>query len=225
MTPRLSIIVPVLNEAAELPSLLEHLSAYAQRDCEIIFVDGGSTDQTVNQMQQAGYVVINADRGRARQMNAGAGRASGQIFLFLHADTRLPDYADQQIQQALSAGNRWGRFDVNIIGQSLLLPIIARLMNLRSRLTGIATGDQAIFLQRDLFERTGGFPDQPLMEDIELCARLRRITRPVCLEARVTTSGRRWESRGVWRTMLLMWTLRLAYFIGVPAEQLAKYYK
>lgn len=225
MNSRLSIIVPVLNEAAELPSLLEHVSAYAQRECEIIFVDGGSTDQTVNQIQRAGYVVLQSERGRARQMNAGAGRASGEMLLFLHADTRLPDQADQPIHQALSAGKRWGRFDVNITGQSLVLPVIARLMNLRSRLTGIATGDQAIFVQRELFTQVGGFPDQPLMEDIELCARLRKIAPPACLKARLTTSGRRWESRGVWRTIILMWMLRLAYFIGVPADQLAKRYK
>jgi len=223
---RLTIIVPMLNEAEVLPQLLAQLSDYSARGCEIILVDGGSTDGSDIQARQNGFTVLNAQPGRARQMNAGVTLATGDIFLFLHADTLLPDSADSLIREALrknSAG--WGRFDVLISGVSVWFPIIARMINLRSRLSGIATGDQAIFVQRELFDRVGGFPDQPLMEDIELSRLLNKVSAPVCLRAKVTTSGRRWETRGVLRTVLLMWRLRLAYYLGVPAESLARTYR
>jgi len=223
---RLTIIVPMLNEAEALPQLLVQLSACSARGCEIILVDGGSTDGSDTLARQAGFTVLNAQRGRARQMNAGVARASGDIYLFLHADTLLPDSADSLILEALSnSRSGWGRFDVQISGVSVWFPIIARMINLRSRLSGIATGDQAIFVQRELFDQVGGFPDQPLMEDIELSRQLNKLSAPVCLHARVTTSGRRWETRGVIRTVLLMWRLRLAYYLGVPAESLARSYR
>ena len=223
--PVVSIIVPVLNEAAVVSELIAGLQWYQTR-CEILIVDGGSRDDTVAQCERAGFKVIHSERGRARQMNAGAQAARGDILLFLHADTRLPSDADQFIIAALEDGQRhWGRFDVRIAGSAWLLPVIAILMNLRSRLTGIATGDQAIFVRRTEFEAAGGFPDQPLMEDIELSLRLRRRSKPVCLTGPVITSGRRWETRGVMRTILLMWRLRLAYAFGASAEALAKDYR
>lgn len=226
MEKRLSIIVPMLNEAEGLPDMLMQLTSYSARACEVVLVDGGSTDGSDALAREAGFTVHNAQRGRARQMNAGAAFASGDIFLFLHADTHLPDRADSLLLEALRNNKAgWGRFDVQIAGASPWLPVIAAMMNLRSRLSGIATGDQAIFVQRELFERAGGFPDQPLMEDVELSTRLNHISAPICLRARVTTSGRRWESRGVLRTVLLMWRLRLAYYLGVSAEHLVRSYR
>lgn len=220
-----SIIVPVLNESAILPVLLEHLADFKPH-CEILIVDGGSQDDTVVQCEQAGFKVIPAPRGRARQMNAGASAARGDILLFLHADTRLPERADEMVIQTFERNShQWGRFDVDIAGTSGLLRVIALMMNLRSQLTGIATGDQAIFVHRAAFDAAGGFPDQPLMEDIELSRRLKRITAPICLKDKVVTSGRRWETRGIWRTILLMWRLRLAYALGASADALAKDYR
>lgn len=223
---RLSIIVPVLNEAQALPALLAHLSAWVQEGCEVIIVDGGSDDGSQALVPCAGLALLRSSRGRARQMNAGAAQATGDVLLFLHADTQLPPGAAVLVAQALADGRRcWGRFDVCITGRHVMLRVVARMMNLRSRLSGIATGDQALFVSRSAFEAVGGFPDQALMEDIELSWRLRRVSRPACLRARVTTSGRRWETRGVWHTIVLMWRLRWAYWRGVPAERLAKAYR
>lgn len=224
--PPLSIIVPVLNEAAELPDLLAALSAYRARGCEIILVDGGSSDATVALARRSGFTVIESPRGRARQMNAGAAQSRSAMLLFLHADTRLPECADLAIHAAMrQPAAAWGRFDVRIEGRSWMLPIVAWAINRRSRWSGIATGDQAIFVRSELFRSLGGFADQPLMEDIELCGRLRRIARPLCLRPAVRTSGRRWDRDGAWKTILLMWRLRFAYWRGVPAEQLARRYR
>ena len=220
----LAIVVPMLDEAATLPALLVHLAGWRARGCEVVLVDGGSRDDSVAMARAAGLRVVVAERGRARQMNAGAQACGGAILLFLHADTRLPEAADAMVCAALAV-QAWGRFDVRIDGRPLMLRVVAALMNLRSRLSGIATGDQAIFVRRDVFEAVGGFPDQPLMEDIELSCRLLRVSRPACLRARVRTSGRRWEQRGVWRTIALMWRLRWAYWRGVPAERLAEAYR
>jgi rSAM/selenodomain-associated transferase 2 len=156
-------------------------------------------------------------------MNSGAAAARGQMLLFLHADTRLPENAFSLVEQALRQ-HVWGRFDVSITGRSLWLPVIAAMMNLRSRLTGIATGDQAIFVSRAAFDKAGGYLDQPLMEDIEFSKRLKRLGPPACLRARVTTSGRRWDMHGAWRTILLMWQLRFDYWRGVPAARLVSRY-
>jgi rSAM/selenodomain-associated transferase 2 len=223
---RLSIVIPVLNEAACLPRLLARLAPLRSCGTEIVVVDGGSSDGTDRIATAAGVQILPAARGRASQMNAGAARAQGEVLLFLHADTLLPPFADQRIATALAQGTRvWGRFDVRIAGRPLMLRLIAGAMNLRSRMTGIATGDQALFVTRAAFTAVGGFPDQPLMEDIELSRRLRALSRPVCLRDRVITSGRRWETHGVWRTLILMWRLRLAYWRGVPASELAKVYR
>ena len=220
----LAIVVPMLDEAATLPALLVHLAGWRARGCEVVLVDGGSRDDSVAMARAAGLRVVVAERGRARQMNAGAQACGGALLLFLHADTRLPEAADAMVRAALAV-QAWGRFDVRIDGRPLMLRVVAALMNLRSRLSGIATGDQAIFVRREVFEALGGFPDQPLMEDIELSHRLLRVSRPACLRARVRTSGRRWEQRGVWRTIALMWRLRWAYWRGVPAERLAEAYR
>ena len=220
----LAIVVPMLDEAATLPALLVHLAGWRARGCEVVLVDGGSRDDSVEMARAAGFRVLIAERGRARQMNAGAQACGRALMLFLHADTRLPEAADAMVRAALAV-QAWGRFDVRIDGRPLMLRVVAALMNLRSRLSGIATGDQAIFVRREVFEALGGFPDQPLMEDIELSCRLLRVSRPACLRARVRTSGRRWEQRGVWRTIALMWRLRWAYWRGVPAERLAEAYR
>ena len=198
----------------------------AKRGVQIVVADGGSADGTVALAQAGAARLVHAPRGRALQMNAGARQATGEVLLFLHADTRLPPTADSLIEQALAAGPQvCGRFDVRIDDRAKLLRVIEACMNLRSRWTGIATGDQAMFMTRAAFDAVGGFPAQALMEDIEMSKRLLRLSRPVCLRARVVTSGRRWESRGVWRTLLLMWRLRFAYWRGAAPDQLAELYR
>ena len=224
MPTRISIVIPVLNEAGRIVATLTALAPLRAQGAELIVADGGSSDGTAALCKGLADAVLSAPRGRALQMNAAARAASGAVLLFLHADTRLPDDALTQIAQAVQT-QPWGRFDVRIAGRSPILPVVAALMNTRSRLTGIATGDQALFVRRDAFDAVGGFPAQPLMEDIELCKRLRRLGRPACLRAKVVTSGRRWDSRGAWRTIGLMWRLRLLYWLGVPAERLAAAYR
>jgi rSAM/selenodomain-associated transferase 2 len=222
---KLSIIVPVLDEGDGIAAALDALAHLRALGTEVIVVDGGSRDATVERAQLRADRVVLAARGRALQMNAGADRASGDVLLFLHADTRLPAEADRVVLNGLDQSRRvWGRFDVKIDGRSWLLPVVAWLMGLRSRLTGIATGDQAIFLRRDAFQAVGGFPAVALMEDIAICKRLKRLGRPLCLRACVTTSGRRWEKNGVLSTILLMWRLRFAYFLGADPKQLARQY-
>ena len=228
--PPLSIIVPVLNEEAGIAAALQDLSELRTRGAEVIVVDGGSRDRTVALARPLCDRLIAAPRGRAAQMNAGAGLARGEVLLFLHADTRLPADADRLVRDGLAARGRasssriWGRFDIRIEGRHPLFPVIAAMMNLRSRLTGIATGDQAMFVERTAFAAIGGFPDIALMEDIVLSRRLKRLGRPLCLRARALTSGRRWEKHGVVRTILIMWRLRLAFFLGAAPAKLAASY-
>lgn len=224
-TARLSIVVPTLDEAPGIASSLQALSALRQRGHELIVVDGGSRDETVSLATPLADAVLHAARGRAAQMNAGAAHAHAPVLLFLHADTQLPPDADRHVLHAIAAGARWGRFDVSIAGRSAWFPLISALMNLRSRLSGIATGDQAIFVETALFRHLGGFAPQPLMEDVELSRRLRAVAPPACLRPRVTTSGRRWEARGVWRTIVLMWRLRWRYWRGATPESLARDYR
>ena len=222
--PTLSIIVPAFDEAANIADALQALAPFRQRGAEVIVVDGGSRDRTAELARPHADRILTAARGRGAQMNAGAGTARGEVLLFLHADTRLPPDADRLVVRALAGANAWGRFDVRIEGRSPLLALVAALMNWRSRLTGIATGDQAMFVSRKIFAEAGGFPEIPLMEDIALSQRLKRIARPICLAARVVTSGRRWERHGVVRTMLMMWRLRLAFFLGADPAVLARRY-
>lgn len=221
---KLSIIVPMLNEASGLPDLCEHLVPLARAGAEVILVDGGSRDGSLAIARAAGFRVLKSAAGRARQMNAGAVQSSGDALLFLHADTRLPEGALIGVTQALRQ-RPWGRFDVRIAGKPQTLRLVAALMNWRSRLTGIATGDQALFMTRQAYAAVGGFPEQPLMEDIDICRALKTLGRPACLPLRVLTSGRRWEQRGVWRTIALMWWLRWRYWLGAPVEEVARAYR
>jgi rSAM/selenodomain-associated transferase 2 len=221
---RLSIIVPTLNEAAGIEHTLQALQSLRRRGHEIIVVDGGSSDNTAALATPLADRVIASARGRAMQMHAAAGIANGSVLWFLHADTRPPDDADLIILPALRAQDRvWGRFDVALSGHGLLL-LVAWLMNQRSRLTGIATGDQAMFVTRAAYWQAGGFMQIPLMEDIALSRALRQISRPLALQQRVHTSNRRWQRHGVVRTVLIMWLLRLGYFIGVKPARLAAFY-
>ena len=225
---KLAVIMPCLNEGATIDAALARLAALRARGCAVIVVDGGSTDDTVRRAAGRADVVIAAPRGRALQLNAGARTPpahDADVLLFLHADTALPPDADRVVLRALAnSSRRWGRFDVAIDGRSRWLPWIARMMNLRSRLTGICTGDQALFVERGTFLALEGYAPIALFEDIDFCRRARRITPPLALRDRVVTSGRRWERRGVWRTVLLMWGLRLAYFLGADPERLARRY-
>jgi rSAM/selenodomain-associated transferase 2 len=223
--PTLSIIVPALDEAAGIAAALTALAPMRRRDCEVIVVDGGSRDGTPDLARPLADRVITAPRGRAAQMNAGAAIAQADVLLFLHADTRLPADAGCRVRDGLARSGRvWGRFDVRIEGRHRLLAVIAGAMNLRSRLSGIATGDQAMFMTRAAFAAAGGFPEIALMEDVAFSARLKALGRPLCLRERVVTSGRRWESRGVIATIALMWHLRLAYYFGAKPAALAKQY-
>lgn len=220
---QLSIIIPALDESSEIVATLTALAPLAERGAQRIVVDGGSSDDTVRRARPHAEKLIVAARGRASQMNAGAAAAGGDALLFLHADTLLPDNADRLVASAL-ADHAWGRFDVRIDAAGVWPAVVAGSMNLRSRLTGIATGDQALFMRREVFERLGGFAPIPLMEDIELSKRLKRLGRPACVAPRVTTSGRRWAKNGPLRTLLLMWRLRAAYFLGADPARLAARY-
>ena len=221
----LTVIIPVLNEAAGIAATLQCLQPMRNRGMQVIVVDGGSSDATVETATPLADLVVLSACGRAVQMNTGVSQSTGDMLWFLHADTHVPDNADQRIMQALQNHSQgWGRFDVEITGKSKLLAIVARMMNLRSRLTGIATGDQGIFMTRHCFDTVGGFPNIPLMEDIALSKKLKSLARPCCLTSTIQTSGRRWESNGVIRTILLMWLLRAAYALGVSPQHLKQFY-
>ena len=222
---KVSVIVPVLNEASGIAATLAPLQEARANGHEVILVDGGSTDDTVEEARALADLFINSPAGRARQMNTGARVANGEVFWFLHADTLAPADAIENINAALADGQRcWGRFDVQLSGSSWSFRIIEAAMNLRSAFTGIATGDQGIFVTRRAFENLSGFPEIPLMEDIEFSKGLRLQSRPACLRTRLVPSSRRWEQNGIMRTVLLMWRLRLAYFLGAAPETLAEKY-
>ena len=221
----ISIIIPVLNEATLIADTLLSLQSLRASGHELIVSDGGSTDASVTLSRPLADRVMKSPRGRSQQMNHGAKLANGEILLFLHADTFLPNGADRMILQGMDGGKKiWGRFDVKLAGQHPLLRMVELLMNLRSRFFGIATGDQGIFVQRELFERVGGFPEIDLMEDIALSKILKKHGRPLCLWQRVLTSSRRWEAKGILRTILLMWFLRLTFFYKVNPRRLIKLY-
>lgn len=223
---KISIIVPVLNEAAGIAHSLDALQAYRAAGHEVIVVDGGSVDSTLELAVPLADRVLQVDKGRARQMNAGASAASHEVLLFLHADTRLPAQADEMILQHMEDIRYvWGRFDVVLSGSRFPFRIIEWFMNRRSRLTSIATGDQAIFVRRNTFEAVGGFDEIPLMEDIALSKKLKMLGKPACLRPPVITSSRRWEEKGIWATVLLMWQLRFAYWRGVDPAALALRYR
>jgi rSAM/selenodomain-associated transferase 2 len=221
----LSIIIPTLNEAGNVVETLGPLQRFRTWGHEIIVVDGGSRDHTPALCQPFVDQLIDAPPGRARQMNAGAAVARGHVLVFLHADTRLPRTADRAIDKALSRRSRhWGRFDIRLSGRHPLLRVIESAVNARSRLTGISTGDQAIFVRRAAFEEIGGFADIPLMEDIELSRALKGLSRPACTRKKVITSSRRWERQGITRTIVEMWSMRLRFFFGAHPNTLARRY-
>ena len=222
--PALCIVVPVLDEGPNLAMHLGELQRFRKRGARVVVVDGGSSDSSLAIAADLADLAFVAPQGRSRQMNAGAAACTADLLMFLHADTRLPHDADTLVRRATLGRSHWGRFDVVIDSPRPVMRVVERLMNLRSRWTGIATGDQAIFVRKDLFDRVGGFPDQPLMEDLALSALLKRHGPPACLRDRVTTSARRWERHGPWRTILLMWRLRAAYFFGADPSKLALRY-
>jgi len=223
---QLSVIIPTLNEAGQVAATLMALQPLRTAGLEVIVVDGNSTDDTVVLARPLVDAVVQCRQGRGLQINAGALQASGDILLFLHADTRLPEGAMSALLDGLArSGKSWGRFDVRLSGRHTMLRVVERMMNWRSRLTGIATGDQAMFVRREVFQAAGGFPEIPLMEDILLSRTLKRISgAPLCLSTPIVTSSRRWEENGILRTILLMWKLRLAFFLGVSPERLARQY-
>ena len=218
-------MVPVLDEADGIEAALEALRPLRERGHEVIVCDGGSTDGTRERAARGADRVLAAPRGRARQMNTGAEVATGDVLVFLHADTKLPGEADRAVFDALGHGSGWGSFPVRLSGVHPAFRVIERMISLRSRLSGIATGDQAIFVARDLFRSAGGFADIALLEDVELCRRLRRIARPVRPRAPVVTSSRRWEAGGIARTTALMWWIRGAYALGASPDRLARHYR
>jgi rSAM/selenodomain-associated transferase 2 len=219
----ISVIVPVLNEEKSIAATLRALRTLTPY--EITVVDGGSDDRTAEIARQSGVTVMSSERGRARQMNRGAGQARGDVLLFLHADTRLPPTAFADIRTALTDPRYvGGRFDVESEGEHWILPMVARLISYRSRVTKVGTGDQALFVRREVFARLGGFPDISLMEDIAFCRALKKNGAVACLRSRVITSARRWEADGVWRTIFRMWTLKLLYFAGVSPLRLKQFY-
>jgi rSAM/selenodomain-associated transferase 2 len=224
-TTRISVVIPALNEAGNITRTLDSLQGMRQRGHEVIVVDGGSDDETMAVSQSLADQVIQSPRGRANQMRAGAAVANGSVFWFLHADTVPVEGADSLIlNELVLPDSRWGHFDILFPGDSLMLKVVASLMNLRARITGIATGDQGIFITRILYEKIGGIPAIPLMEDIALSRTLKRYNRPLVLRQKLVSSPRRWTKHGVAKTIIMMWGLRLAYFIGVNPARLAKYY-
>lgn len=223
---KISIIIPCLNEGQSIIATLISLKSIKNANQEIILVDGGSHDDTIDCAKPYVDIILQSKAGRAHQMNHGAKQASGDVLCFLHADSILPDDSYQLISEAMNKQGRiWGRFNIVLSGQHFAFRVIEFFINLRSRLTNIATGDQAIFIRRIEFENINGFAEIPLMEDIEICKRLKRISPPVNLKQKLHTSSRRWEHKGILKTVLLMWHIRFAYFIGTPTDELAKIYR
>lgn len=221
----LSIIIPVLNEREGIVAFLESLQPLRQRGCQLIVVDGGSVDETLQLTEGLADQRLTSKAGRANQMNRGAEVAEGTVLLFLHADTFLPECADELIEQGLKeTGREWGHFDVRLSGQQPLLRVVERMMNCRSQWSGIATGDQTVFVSKSLFDEVGGFPSIALMEDIAFSKSVKKKGRPLCLKEKVQTSSRRWEEKGIIKTIFLMWSLRLGYFLGIKPTQLVKIY-
>lgn len=222
---QLLVVVPVLNESTAMAAVLKQAHSLIEQGACVVFVDGGSTDGTPQLLRDGGALVVASEPGRALQMNTGARQKPSDALLFLHADTRLPADSLGLVAQALDGTKVWGRFDVHIAGCSRWLPVVAFMMNTRSRLTGIATGDQALFMTRAAFDAVGGFPQQALMEDIDMSRKLKNLSRPACLRSKVTTSGRRWDTRGAWPTIVLMWKLRWAYWRGATPDDIARAYR
>jgi len=224
----LSIIIPTLNEEENIEALLQHVQSTAQtRDYEIIVVDGGSHDNTLSIAQSHCDDVLTAKSGRGTQLNAGVERSTGDVFLFLHADTQLPNHFDAMIFERIAKNpmKGWGFFSIKLSGQRLIFQVIAKLINVRSKFTSIATGDQCLFVTRNAFHQINGYKSIPLMEDVDFTKRLKKYGTPIFIKESVVTSSRRWEEKGVVRTILLMWWLRLLFFIGVSPEKLSGLYR
>ena len=220
----ISIIIPVLNEEKSIKALLQQLQLYRQQGHEVIVVDGGSHDETVSISKPLSDKVIMSGSGRARQMNKGVAQSTNEVLWFLHADTFIPENAIETIQESLNKYD-WGRFNIKLSGSEFLFRIIEKMINIRSCLSGVATGDQGIFIKRKTFESIGGYSEIPLMEDVALSYKLKAISQPVCIKETLTTSSRRWEKNGIIITILLMWYLRFLYWIGVTPDKLAKLYR
>lgn len=219
-----SIIIPTLNEASGISDFLKPLQSLRSQ-CEIIIADGGSSDATESLAKLSVDIFLSTKKGRAVQMNRGAQQATTPVLIFLHADTFLPESALQFIEQGMNKGYQWGRFNMQLTGKHPFLKVISFMMNWRSRLSGIATGDQAIFVSKVVFDAIGTYPEIELMEDIALSKRLKKISNPYCIQSCVQSSARRWEYFGIGRTILLMWYLRLRYFLGTPAKELVALYR
>lgn len=224
-TCKISIIIPTLNEQESIKACLNRLQPFRQRGHEVVLVDGGSSDNTVSLSDSLCDKIITSEKSRSLQMNAGANAASGHCFLFLHADTALPDNVHELLSNIDDIKNKWGRFDIRLSGQHYLFRIVETCMNMRSRLTGVVTGDQALFTGKELFYKVGGYPEIALMEDIAISSRLLSHSRPVCIEATVLSSSRRWEKNGVIKTIIKMWCLRLLYFFRYDTNRLARLYE
>lgn len=223
--PKLSIIIPVLNEKQFLARNREAFTSLLKSGHEILIVDGGSQDNSIQAAHELGCKAFATKASRGHQLHYGAERSRHELLLFLHADTLLPLHATEVIVQTLSKPDRlWGRFNVRFSSSKLVFRVIAWLMNKRSCLTGIVTGDHAMFIRRECYFNCGGYSDIPIMEDVEFCLRLKRIASPVCLSDEVITSSRKWEQKGVFSTILTMWKLRLMFFFGISPEKLAKLY-
>ena len=221
-----SIIIPALNEESAIETLLQQLQTYRKQGNEIIVVDGGSTDSTISISNILADKIIQSKSGRALQMNNGSAEASFDILWFLHADSKIPDDSIEKIQFNLNEKNKdWGRFNIKLSGKNILFRLIERMINIRSCVTSIATGDQGIFVKRKSFDDVNGFSELPLMEDIDLSQKLKRLSRSVCIKETLTTSSRRWEQNGILSTVFLMWRLRFLYWLGVSADKLASQYK
>lgn len=220
----LSIIIPVYNEQEIILEKLKRLININSQNVQIIVSDGGSSDYTVSLAKSCVKTVLTSKKGRSCQMNAGADVATGDFLLFLHIDSILPDHYFESLGNINIETYSWGRFDIQFTNNNILFSIIAFMMNIRSRFTGVATGDQAIFMTRQAYDRAGGFPEIELMEDVAMCKKLREFTRPICLREKVVTSSRRWEEKGIFKTIALMWILRLAYFLRIKPAILGKLY-
>ena len=222
---KLSVIIPVLNEAEFLTQQSNRLESFIKEKHEVIVVDGGSKDNSASIASKAGFSVFVTNASRGHQLRIGVEKSQNEILVFLHADTELPLHATSLICNALApTHNHWGRFSISFTSSKLIFQLIAWFMNKRSCLTGIVTGDHAMFMERDYYFKCGGFPDCTIMEDIVISKRLKKASRPVCLSEKVKTSCRKWERQGVYKTIIKMWNLRILFLMGVSTEKIAKLY-
>ena len=222
---KLSVVIPVLNEADGIDAFLTSLQPLRRQGHELIVADGGSADGTAQRAVPLVDHIVQSAAGRAQQMNSAAAMANGDVIFFLHADSQLPAHCADLILSGLkNSASRWGRFDIKLSGDRFMCRVVEWFMNTRSRWSGISTGDQGLFLERSLFDSIGGFPVIALMEDIAICKRLKQTGPPLCLTAPLVTSSRRWEKHGMWRTIWLMWRLRFAYWRGADPTDLARIY-